>query len=134
MASAPAGRTVTLTATLRAARLEAGDAIQLVLSDPDHPSTRFSVTLADGGPRPLGERMRRARQAFAETFVLPSFEGFSLLYGQARLTIALGTQTNVTAAGTPTLGLVLDFTPLDGPAPLPWLPAPRHARRAGAAA
>ncbi len=119
--------TFTVTATLLVARLAEDNAIELHIAGPADPSTTRRVTLAAGSSEPHGQRMRRAREAFIDTIGSPSFEGFMLLYGKARLTLV--------AAG-PRLH-VLDFVALDSVAPSPYARhtlAPRgHARMPSAA-
>src|SRR4051794_23524917 len=74
----------TVTTSLVAARLEEDGTIQLLVADPNNPTVTLSVALADVAPSAPGAT---ARARFVEGIGLPPFEGFMLLYGEARLTI-----------------------------------------------
>jgi len=84
-----------VTASLCAARTEADGSIQLLVADPNGRPHRMLVTLPGADPSPcptqaaLWARARAARARFVEMVVKPSFEGYTLLYGTARLTLAL---------------------------------------------
>ena len=113
--------TYSLTAALVAARLEDGDAIQLVIADPLEPARTIRVMLpalagAAGGEL-LRRRMQASRDTFIDVFGLPSFEGFVLLYGDARLTLARDGGPYVGGAAP----YVIDFEALDAAAPTPCL-------------
>lgn len=107
----------TIVASLVAARTEIDGNIQLRIANPADPATTLLVAFpsateaqADQNSR-TAARMARARQAFAEGIVLPSFEDFTLLYGVAQLTIT-------TAGARHQAFQVLDFEPLEsGPPP-----------------
>ena len=119
-------RTYTVTASLVAARLEDDDAIHLVIADPADQSLTMRVAFPSAAQidgtrdRAVSERMRASREEFVDTFGLPSFEGFALLYGEARLTIA-GIKPPADHDGTGSQAgarlYVLDFETLDTPAP-----------------
>lgn len=121
-------QTRTVVVTLQAARLEADDAIHLVVGDPASPSMRFCAIFPGGTPAaegdgPLAERMRRARQTFIETIGPPPFEGFMLLYGAARLMVVSGAtdgaQAGQISPDQRVLGSVVDFVALDDIPPSP---------------
>jgi hypothetical protein len=84
-----------VTASLNAARAEADGSIQILVSDPNGRPHRMLVTLPgdDAALCPtqaaLWARARAARARFVASIVKPSFEGYTLLYGTARLTLAL---------------------------------------------
>jgi hypothetical protein len=84
-----------VTASLCAARSEADGSIQLLIADPAGRPQRMLVTLPgdQAGPwhtnRDLWAHARAARSRFVDAIVQPSFEGYTLLYGTARLRLAL---------------------------------------------
>ena len=137
-------RTCTVTASLVAARLEDDDAIHLVIADPADPSLTMRVAFPDAaqsariGDETLRMRMQASRESFVDTFGLPSFEGFVLLYGTARLTIAGvkrldGSREDVSHVGARLY--VLDFDATDADTPRPCAcdqqPAPIYRSTAG---
>jgi hypothetical protein len=105
-----------LTARLLAARLEDDNSILVRISDPADAGASLLVSFPDTPGQPSAgaghaeARMRRARAAFIDSIVLPPFEGYALLYGLARLTLAEPEE----AGGLPR---VLDFVALDGIVP-----------------
>ena len=112
----PTLRTWTITASLLAARREADGTIRLAIADPTGRPHRMLVTLPGAcgpGDAALRRRLERARATFLREVGEPPFEGDVLLYGNARLTLALP------AAGT---GIrrrpqVLEMTLLDARPP-----------------
>jgi hypothetical protein len=105
-----------VTASLCASRSEAGGSIQLLIADPDGRPHRMLVAFpgdqngpwqADPG---LWARACAARSRFVDAIVEPSYEGYSLLYGTARLTLALPSGASGAARHRP---LVLDIELLD---------------------
>ena len=105
-------------AALVAARSEADGSIQLLIADPYGRPHRMLVELPAAGADActddpmLRARIDASRETFIRELVLPSFEGFVLLYGTARLTLALHDD------GGPATPHVLDLELLDGdPAP-----------------
>ncbi|MGE0541618.1 MAG: hypothetical protein AB7R89_15695 [Dehalococcoidia bacterium] len=117
----------TITASLVAARREFDGRITLVIADPDGRPHRMLVAF----PAPtdpiaaddaLGARIALGRTAFVESFVNPSVEGCSLLYGKAELTLTLPERAG-DGARCP-MPRIVDFIALGGDAATP-------ARRAG---
>ena len=84
-----------VTASLCAARTEADGSIQLLIADPTGRPHRMLVALPGPNVAPcrtqpqIWSRARAARRRFVDAIVEPSFEGYTLLYGTARLTLAL---------------------------------------------
>jgi hypothetical protein len=84
-----------VTASLCAARSEPDGSIQLLIADPTGRPHRMLVAFPGPNVGPcraeaeLWSRARAARRRFVEAIVEPSFEGYTLLYGTARLTLAL---------------------------------------------
>ena len=125
----PRPRTWTLTATLVAAQLQADGAIDLIVADPDNPRRRRLMTLPAGGDDPcatdpaLRARVAASRETFIREIVLPSFEGYILLYGEARLTlVAHGDGASRRSRyDRDSIPHVLDFVALDSRPPAPAL-------------
>ena len=87
-------RTCSRVASLVAARSEADGTIQLLLADPHGRPHRMLVALPAGGDActedpALRARIDASRETLINELVQPPFEGFVLLYGTARLTLAL---------------------------------------------
>lgn len=106
----------TLTAALVAARTEEDETIHLLVADPDDPAITVAVSFAapnSGGPGAA------ACAGFIESIGRPSFEGFTLLYGTARLTVAGRTPAACRGGATdPQASLrVLAFEALDTAVP-----------------
>ena len=129
--------TYELTVSLVAARLEDDDAIHLVIAGPDDLSVTMLVEFPAAGQddgrvdQALRERMQAARASFVSTFVQPSFEGFVLLYGAARLTVvrpAAEEDDGAAPLSRRQLPRVLDFAALDAAAPLEVYAARRRLR------
>jgi hypothetical protein len=84
-----------VTASLCAARSEADGSIQLLVADPTGRPHRMLVAFPGDKLGPcrahprLWARARAARKRFVDAIVQPSFEGYTLLCGTARLTLAL---------------------------------------------
>jgi hypothetical protein len=104
----------TITARLLAARRELDGRITLAVADPDGRPHR--MLLAFPSPHdPLaahpvhGPSIAQSRAAFVEEFVNPSEEGFDLLYGTARLTLALAEDALRSGRCLPR---IVNFTPL----------------------
>jgi hypothetical protein len=73
----------TAVVTLVAVRLEADETIQLAVRCSTEPvETSIVSFVAAAGPR-----TQRARRRFLDSVCRPSFEGWTLLYGEARLTV-----------------------------------------------
>lgn len=107
----------TITASLVAARRELDGRISLAIADPDGRPHRMLVAF----PSPtdpitadaeLGSRIAAAREAFVETFVNPSLEGYSLLYGNAELTLTLPDRAD--AGSRCPMPRIVEFTALGG--------------------
>jgi hypothetical protein len=103
-------------ASLCAARSEADGSIQLLIADPDGRPHRMLVAFPGdqvGSCRTSPStwaRARAARSRFVDAIVQPSFEGYTLLYGTARLTLALPSGAGGPLRHRP---LVLDLELLD---------------------
>src|SRR5262249_13577406 len=117
----------TLTAPLVAARLEEDGTIQLLVGDPADPPVTLSVPLADVAPSAPGAP---ARAHFVESVGPPTFEGFMLLYGEARLTIVRPSPAfcRRKAGSACTCLRVLELDLLDGDARPDVVPAERRPR------
>ena len=109
-------RTWTITASLIAARREFDGRITLAVADPDGRPNR--MLLAFPGPHEaiashpaFGRCIEQSRSAFIQDFVNPSEEGFDLLYGKARLTLALEAAVTGPARCMPR---IVGFTALGG--------------------
>ena len=117
----PQPRTWTVTTTLVAAQLQADGGIDLIVADPNSPLRRILVTLpsADGdecaADPVLRARIAASRETFIREVVMPSFEGYALLYGEAQLTLAAH------SGGASSIPHVLDFVALDSRPPAPAL-------------
>ena len=115
-------QTEALTVTLVAARLEKDDTIQLLVADPAAPSVTLSLTL------PTADAGAAACTSFIERIGQPSFEGFMLLYGRARLTFtgltAVAGQSVVDTG--PTSRRVLSFEVMDDAVPAAATPTSRQ--------
>lgn len=96
----------TAVVTLVAVRLEADETIQLAVRCPLEPVETSVVSF----PAAAGPRTRRARRRFLEGVCRPSFEGWTLLYGQARLTV---TRPLRSRAGACAQRQALDFELVD---------------------
>jgi hypothetical protein len=106
--------TWTLVAGLCAARQEADGSISLAVSDPTGRPHRLLARIPSpesglADPR-LHLRAVAARRAFIRDLTEPPFEGYTLLYGTARLTLTLSENRRAVPD-------VVDFTLLDGARP-----------------
>ncbi len=114
-------RTWTVTTTLVATQLQADGGIDLIVADPSNPLRRILVTLPSAEhdecatDPALRARMAASRETFIREIVLPSFEGYVLLYGEAQLTLAAH------SGGASSIPHVLDFVAFDSRPPAPAL-------------
>jgi hypothetical protein len=112
----------TFVTSLVAARQEEDGTVQLLIADPAEPATFLPVILPPVAPDAPGAA---ARARFIESVGMPSFEGYTLLYGEARLTVVRPSPAfcRVQEAGVCTCLHVLELELLDDPA----RPAAAHA-------
>jgi hypothetical protein len=112
--------TWTITANLVAARRELDGRISLAIADPNGRPHRMLVAFPSptdpiAADAVLGAQIAAGRTAFVESFVNPSVEGYSLLYGKAELTLTL--PENAGGGSRCPMPRVVDFIALDGDAP-----------------
>jgi hypothetical protein len=104
----------TFVTSLVAARQEEDGTIQLLVADPAEPASFLPVILPDVAPAAPGAA---ARSRFIESVGMPSFEGYTLLYGEARLTVVRPSPAfcRVQDAGVCTCLHVMELELLDAP-------------------